>query len=100
MQTTLDNAGYTYNPFTGNDIWGRPADINLTPITSKELPVGADDGALPEFSKPYLRRGDVTVGSDHSAAWNPAAQTRQNDQLTNLVYLGAFAAVLAVALFR
>ena len=99
LQNTLDNAGYTYNPFTQNDIWGSPSQLNLTPETRKELPVGADDSALPQFSEPHLRNGAPIPGSDNSARWTRPNSVRSQVQAANSVYLIGFGIILAAALY-
>lgn len=96
---TLDSDGHTYNPFTQNDIWGAPSQVNLTAETRQELPVGADDSALQQFSEPHLRNGRVIPGSDQSAEWHRANSVRSQRQTTNAIYLAAFGAIVAAALW-
>jgi hypothetical protein len=46
-QNSLETAGYVYNPFSQNDIWGAPSQLSLREPMNSELKIGADDSALP-----------------------------------------------------
>lgn len=100
-QNTLDKAGFTYNPFSSTEIWTRPTVPNLTALTSQELPLGNDGSALPAVSGPGMRNPNFATGSETGDANFATAKEKQEEakHQKNLMYLLAFAAVLAVAAF-
>jgi hypothetical protein len=63
LQNTLESAGYLYNPFTQADIWGTPNMLNLQEMNRQNLPVGADDSAIPQLANPSFGRPDYVPGS-------------------------------------
>ena len=97
---TLDGEGYMYNPFSETDIWGTPAQVNMTPVTHKELPVGADSSAMPLMSEHYLRNGGIITGSDQSKQWQRTNYQQQQRTVDNNYLLLAFAVILGVAFYR
>ena len=97
IQNTLETAGYVYNPFTTNDIWGHPSALALRSIEKENLPVGADDGALPDFSDPFYGRPGPVQGSGYAAQHRPTR--REIQQQTNMTTLAIFGALLALALW-
>jgi len=97
-RNTLESAGYTYNPFTTNDIWGAPAQIDMPAAKQHELPVGADDGAIPSMAAPHLRNGAPRQGSDQSEPWVRGNSAKEQMLNTNTTYLLLFAGILAAAL--
>jgi len=94
---TLDGAGYTYNPFTQNDIWGMPSQLAMQPLTSKELPVGADDSAIPQMATAEMRRGAPQHATNISRPPPPPPPTQAATIHTQSLI--AFIAIVALALF-
>lgn len=100
--STLESAGFLYNPFTKNDIWGGPAQLALKPLLAQELPVGADDGALRQMTDPGLLQGAPVAVS--SAAQIPQVRNqyqrqRETTQMTQYTYLALFGVILAAAFY-
>jgi hypothetical protein len=93
-ERTLDSAGFSYNPFTTLDIFGQPASLNLTAITGRELPVGADDSALPTIAQ--FQRQPENTGSGVPP---PAPSVFQETDMQALTTTGIFIAILVVALW-
>ncbi len=104
-QDTLDNAHYTFAPYTQSDIWGRPSNLNMSGVLAGELPVGADDSALNgfdadhQFTAPHLRNSEPLEGSDHTPLWQRGNTPKFQTQTNNTVYLAMFAAILGAALW-
>lgn len=92
--STLDEAGFTYNPFSTDNIWGVRSPLSI-PGVSGDLPlVGNDSSALPPNA--YTQQ-NVVQGSGVAP---PKVQTRMQfmkEQETSKTLL--FAAVLAAAFF-
>lgn len=97
---TLDTAGYTYDPFTPSDIFGAPNSAPLSALTRKDLPVGADDSALSQLTGPAFDFA-TAQGSGRASQFVPfaARQSKQTRDFQNLLNLGLFAAVVALALW-
>ena len=98
--TTLDRAGYTYNPFTTMDTFGQPTGLNLTALEQHNLPIGADNSAIPELGHPSLRNGSPHIGSDTSGKWNNTRAAMAKQQLNSdaNISLLAFIVILVLAL--
>jgi len=98
---TLDAAGYTYNPYTQMDTFGQPSGLMLTALEQHELPVGADNSAIPVLGHPSVRNGAPPTGSDTSGAWKSALadKAKQETVLNANVTLLAFIGILVLALF-
>lgn len=97
---TLEGEGLLYNPFSETDIWGTPAQVNMTPVTHKELPVGADSSAMPLMSEAYLRNGGMITGADQSKPWQRTNAPKQQRQMDSMYFLAAFVIVVGVAAYR
>jgi hypothetical protein len=97
---TLDAAGYTYNPYTTMDTFGSPSGLMLTALEQHELPIGADNSAIPVLGHPSVRNGAPTTGSDASAAWKSDLSGKQKMQtmLDANTTLLAFVAIVVLAL--
>ncbi len=95
--STLEEAGYVYNPFTTLDILGRPPPFNLAAVNNKTvLPVGADNSAHPELAKPAYGNPEFHQGSSRIPFHKP---TLREAQMQNNMYSTVlFVAVLAVAI--
>jgi hypothetical protein len=93
---TLEQAGYAYNPFTRNDLFGAPSMLNLGPSTD-ELVLGADDSALPELAQPGMQL-DIVQGSGEEPRSNVEGMARM-DASDSLLKLAAFLALLGVAFY-
>jgi hypothetical protein len=94
--TTLEEAGYSYNPFTSNDIWGQPRSLGLHAERAQTLPAGLDSSAFPALSTPGLAY-DTTQGSGRKPFHK---QTRMEQEMsTGMVTTGIFIAVMAAAVF-
>jgi hypothetical protein len=91
---TLDAAGYTYNPYTTMDTFGMPSGLMLTALEQHELPIGADNSAIPVLGHPSVRNGAPTTGSDASGAWKGGLADKSkfegmlNANTTLLVFIG------------
>lgn len=96
---TLEGENYVYNPFTTNDIWGRPSDVQMGALQQSELPVGADDSAMPLMSQEFVRSGVHPQGSDDSAAWKRRSAVKEAQNMQSYVMLAGFAAIMAWAMF-
>lgn len=93
---TLDGEAYTFNPMTETDTWARPCQFLFKDDHKDELPLGADDSAMPLFNADYLRNGGPTVGSDETPEWKRSraaqqAQMEANTYLTAFVVIGILA---------
>jgi hypothetical protein len=100
---TLDKAGYTYNPFTTLDWWGRPNGFNVGGLEqTQNLMLGADDSAIPELGHPALRTNRNPVGSDMSSENWEGRQAddlrRRKRDMSNATLL-AFIGILVLALW-
>lgn len=100
--STLESAGFLYNPFTKNDIWGGPAQLALKPLLAQELPVGADDGALRQMTDPGLLQGApvaVSSGAVIPQVQNRYQRKREEETSSQLTYLALFGVILLAALY-
>lgn len=97
LQNTLESSGYLFNPFTQSDTWGAPSQLNLTAVTKSDLPVGADDSALPVFSDATLLNSAPLQGSAVTPKHTPYAD--QAVSRDKYLMLAGFIAVLALALY-
>jgi len=97
---TLDAAGYTYNPYTKMDMFGQPSGLMLTALESQELPIGADNSAIPVLGHPSVRNGAPNTGSDTSAPWKGdlASKNKFDGMLNANAALLAFIGILVLAL--
>jgi hypothetical protein len=93
---TLESSGYLYNPFTNNDIWGAPPQLNLRDLHNTTLPVGADDSALPQFTDRSLQNSGPVQGSVTSEVHRTVQEN--TSERHRYILLGGFIAVLALAL--
>ena len=99
---TLESAGYVYNPFTSNDIWGGPSALALPDLLKRELPVGGDDSPLLQMTEPgLLQRAPIAPSSGARIPPVPSAYQRQREQddTTKLTYLVLFGAILLGAFY-
>ncbi len=60
---TLEAAGFLYNPFTTQDIFGHPASSGLLPVHQQQLLVGHDTSSLPQLSSQKELAYDTHQGS-------------------------------------
>jgi hypothetical protein len=100
--STLESAGFVYNPFTSNDIWGGPNALALPDLLKKELPVGADDSPLKQMIEPgLLHRAPIHPANSGVQPQVRTAyqQRREQDQSTQLTYLALFGAILLGAFY-
>lgn len=100
--STLESAGFLYNPFTKNDIWGGPAQLALKPLMAQELPVGADDGALRQMTDPGLLQGApiaVSSGAQIPQVQNSFQRRSEAVQNNQFTYLALFGVILIAALY-
>lgn len=97
---TLDAAGYTYNPYTKMDAFGQPSGLMLTALEQHELPVGADNSAIPVLGHPSVRNGAPHVGSDTAPPFTGllADKSKFESMMSANVTLLAFIGILALAL--
>jgi hypothetical protein len=97
---TLDAAGYTYNPYTTMDTFGQPSGLMLTALEQHELPLGADNSAIPVLGHPSVRNGAPHTGSDTSGVWKGtlADKHKLEGVLGANTTLVAFIAILVLAL--
>jgi hypothetical protein len=82
------------------DTFGQPSGLNLTALEQHNLPVGADNSAIPELGHPSLRNGAPHIGSDNSGRWNNTRAAVAKHQMTfdaNITLI-AFIAILVLAL--
>jgi len=99
MQNTLESSGYLYDPFKTDNIFGQPPGFNIIGDTPKEPAMMFGAGhAIPDHDHPADDRPDIKTGSSNRE--RPKAPTQREKQgEVNLLYLAAFGAVLAVALW-
>jgi hypothetical protein len=93
---TLDEALFTYNPFTTADIWGAPPSLHLEESARSLMPLGQDDSALPSLANPAFGNPQYALGSN---VVPPPAKRDSKANEENGYMLIAFIAVLAVALY-
>ena len=98
--STLDKAGYTYNPFTTMDTFGQPSALNMLPVEARNLPIGADNTAIPALANPQLRK-DLPQGSDTSKEWKGTLRQQAKDamQMQASTAMLLFIGILGVALY-
>ena len=99
VANTLETSGYLYDPFKTDNIFGQPQGFNLIGDEPKEPAMMFGTGvAIPSHDNPVHDRPELLTGaSDRVAAVNKGQA--QKLQESNLIYLAAFAAVFAVALW-
>ncbi len=97
LRNTLESAGYLYNPFVASDIWGAPPMVHL-PDTADNLPVGADSGALPEFTQRSVTNSGLVQGSVTQEVHVPAAE--ESASTKKILMLVGFAAIIAFMLYQ
>ena len=87
---SLESAGYVYNPFTTNDIWGNQSPLNLQPVRERALRPSSDNGALPPAPAMDIHQG--------SGQKNVRPATRKETEVQfNMVKTGILVAVLVAA---
>jgi len=91
---TLDAAGWTYNPYTGLDVFGAPSPLMLTALEQHELPLGGGLPAVSALADPKLRNGEPRLGSDSASQWKGVPK----DDASTFA-LVAFIGILALALY-
>ncbi len=91
----LENSGYVNPVFSASDIFGSPNPFNLAG-NSAELPVGADDSAIPQLAQDGLR-GNFITGSNVTGV-QPGARATQLDNKSILLTV-AFVAIVAAAIY-
>ena len=94
---TLESSGYLYNPFTNNDIWGAPPQLNLRDLHNTTLPVGADDSALPQFADATLQNSAPVQGSVTSEVHRTVADVTAEQH--RYILLAGFIGVLGLAVW-
>ena len=60
---TLEAAGFLYNPFTTQDIFGHPTASGLMPVHNQQLLVGHDTSSLPQLASQPELAFNTTQGS-------------------------------------
>ncbi len=98
---TLDAAGYTYNPYTKMDTFGHPSGLSLTALEQHELPIGADNSAIPVLGDHSVRNRNIPVGSDMVPPYKGLAADQRRSQAAtqaNVTLIG-FIAILVLALW-
>lgn len=98
---TLDSAGFSFSPFTVNDIWGGPTPLALKGTLNKEILLGADDSPMRQMTDPGLNQGAPIMPSSgariphvpHAFEINQAMVTQNKTfyfVLFGLILAGAF----------
>lgn len=88
--SSLESAGYVYNPFTTNDIWGNASPLNLQPVRERALQPSSDNGALPPAPNMDIHQGSGQVNV------RPPTQ-KETEMQFNMVKTGLLIAILAAA---
>lgn len=97
-RNTLEHAGYLYNPFTTNEIWGQPPFEMHEDSHKQTLQVGQDDSSLPALGDPALRIANETYGTQQPANYRVRTEKdRLNENAQS--YLLVFIAVVAAAMY-
>lgn len=96
-QTTLDSAGYTYDPFTESSIWGAPPQLMMPCDGQQELPLGADDSAMPRFTQGALTNSGPRQGSVQSEVYEQPEVAQADTK--KIIMLVGFIAVIGLALY-
>lgn len=92
----LENSGYVNPVFSASDIFGSPNPFNLAG-NSAELPVGADDSAIPQLAQDGLRTSSFATGSNVNNG-KGKRDVAALDQKSTLLTV-AFIAIVAAALY-
>lgn len=99
QQVTLESSGLMYDPFNSTSIFGTLPSIQTPEIATNPLPKTADVSALPQFSHPSYVTSRFAQGAAAQPEWKNNRDRRTQLSGENSLYLVAFVAVLAVALF-
>ena len=95
--TTLDTAGYTYDPMSANSVFGNPSPFMNHTTAASQMPRSHDDSAMPQFNGPRFQR-DVAQGSS-KPNYDDHRSRREKTQTYASLQLAAFAAALGLALW-
>jgi len=95
---TLEGEGFLYNPFTNSDIWGGPTQLAMTPVMQNDLPVGADDSAIPHMARAYTAPGGPRAAGSGAVPVPPRLQQSSSLNM-DMARLGIFLGILAAALY-
>lgn len=96
---TLDSSGFLYDPMKADNIFGTPLGFNIMGAdeSSSAMKLGRGNAIPTHDNAAFDRPGKVTGVSNRPA---PRAKTyRESQGEVNLLYLGAFVAVVAAALW-
>ena len=97
QQNSLETAGYTYDMWKSNSVFGNSQGFNMTATNAPnaaEMQFG-DGDAIPQKNKAAFDKPDNVVGlSDREFKHRTLKEDKSE---LNLVYLGLFAVVLAFA---
>ncbi len=91
----LENSGYVNPVFSASDIFGSPNPFNLAG-NSAELPVGADDSAIPQLAQDGLR-GNFATGSNVSGTSKGLRETAMDSK--SMMLTAAFVIIVAAAIY-
>ncbi len=85
---TLEDAGFVYNPFTTQDIFGQPIAAPMLMEQRKTLPGGHDTSALPDLAGRPGYAYDVTQGSGRHVQRNETRREwiRGQNQMTTAIF--------------
>lgn len=98
LQTTLETAGYLYDPFSQSSVFGNPHPFINAETSLNQMPKTHDDSALPQFNDPAYQAPEYKQGSNIGEPWHNNRDKRTQMVITNTTYLIALGAVLAFAL--
>jgi hypothetical protein len=98
--STLESAGYVYDPWTTTALFGQPPNLMLGP-ENKAMPLGASDSMLPTLATPEVQDPSIAQGSNKYtgydfAAKNDAASKQRAQEPQMDINLLLFAGILAV----
>jgi hypothetical protein len=95
---TLETSGYVYDMWKSDEPFGQARGFNIPAAESKDPAMILGNGvAMPQHNAPGMDRPGNLLGTADRKVEHRTQSSKQQE--VNYLYLGLFAAVLAVALY-